>query len=289
MIELKENACAKINLTLDITGTLPDGYHALETVMQTVSLRDRVTLRKTQFGITLQCTDSTLPTGSDNLTYRAAERFFSEYKVSGGVRLHLEKNIPSQAGLGGGSADAAAVLRGLNRLYETNLSAEMLERTAASLGADVPFCICGGTTLCKGKGELLTPVGRMPECVMVIAKPSLGISTADAYAAFDSSLNDLRRPDNPKLIKYLNDGKATVRNVSNLLCNVFEQALPTAEISELIRKLTGMGAVGACMSGSGSAVFSLYNDEDKAREACDCIKKSGMFACICHPVGRLRI
>ena len=183
---MKLKAYAKINLSLDLTGILPDGYHALNTVMQSVSLYDTVTVEKTYGGIFLRCSLPGLPSDSRNTAYKAAELFLSEAGIKEGVSIDIEKRIPSQAGLAGGSADAAAVLFALGQLYPGGLSEEKLFETALRVGADVPFCLSGGTRLCLDKGETMTALPAFHAFVLLM-KPDTGVSTSEAFRKFDAS------------------------------------------------------------------------------------------------------
>ena len=181
------DAAAKINLLLDIKGKLPNGYHSLYMVMQSVSLCDRVTVEQTDTGIIeLTCSREAIPCDSRNTAYRAAECFFEQTGIqNGGLRIHIDKKIPHEAGLAGGSADAAAVLRALDAIYAPGLRERDLCRIGVKIGADVPFCIAGGTMIAQGIGEVLTPLEDMPACTIVLAKPAEGVSTAAAYARYD--------------------------------------------------------------------------------------------------------
>ena len=193
---VRARAFAKINLGLEVLGTRADGYHLLRTGMQSISLADELLLTRTaEEGITLRCDEPSLPTDGRNLAFRAAEAVFRHCGLSGGVRIELKKQIPAEAGLGGGSADAAAVLRGLRALFALPLDDEALRELALPLGADVPFCVGGGTMLAEGIGEALSPLPPMPPCHLVIVKPPCGSSTKAVYAAL--SLKVLRPWEQP--------------------------------------------------------------------------------------------
>lgn len=258
---------AKINLTLDVVGKRENGYHDLEMIMQTVNLYDTIYIRKTKVpGVRLKSNYSWLPTNEKNIAYRAAELFFEESGIRGGVAIEITKRIPVAAGLAGGSTDAAATLVGLNRLYETGYSKEKLMEMGLKLGADVPFCIARGTMLAEGIGEELTPLVPMPTTYVVLVKPSFSASTAVVYKSLD--INNIKKhPDTQRVIKALEEGnvKEIAENMSNVLEEVTISMYPEIEdIKEGFRK---NGALGTMMSGSGSTVFGLFETEEAAKKA----------------------
>lgn len=254
MQQITLRAAAKLNMTLDITGVRPDGYHLLQMVMQTVSLYDTLTLRREE-RISLHCDHLPNP---DNLAWRAAEAFFAHTGVKGGVQITLDKQIPIQSGMAGGSADAAAVLKGLDILYETHLGLPALRELGLSLGADVPYCLMGGTALVEGIGEQVIPVPQMRTGAFAILKPEWGVSTAAAFAAYDSGI-PADRPNPYRVIDCLMKGK--LKSVSPYMRNLLEQSADRyPEIAELRRRLLKNGALAAQMTGSGSAVFGLFPD-----------------------------
>lgn len=277
-------APAKINLTLSVTGRRPDGYHEVDTVMQTVDLCDRVTAERTaDGGITLCVSDAALPADSRNTAYRAAERFLARAGIiCPGVRLTVEKHIPMQAGLAGGSADAAGVLFALDRLFPGAVAREALFAAAAEVGADVPFCLAGGAARAVGIGTELIPCAPLPPCTVLIVKPEAGVSTADAYRAIDS-VGLLEQPDTAGMLRALASGDLAA--VSARLGNVFEQAVALPATARIRQIALAHGALGCRMSGSGSAVFALFAEKDKAaacREAC---AREFPFAALCRPCG----
>ena len=285
-----ESAYAKINLFLDITGRRPDGYHTLSTVMQTISLCDTVTLTGTESGISLACTDPAIPSDSRNLAYKAAELFFRElYDGKGGAEITLEKRIPSQAGLGGGSADAAAVLRGLNRLFGADLSADTLCTAAVKLGADVPFLILGGTALCGGIGEEITLLDDLTDCTIVIAKPGDGVSTKEAYDAFDTAETQgaLSHASPQPLVNALKNGK--LNDICRSCSNVFEQTVSLAGVNKARCMLAEAGAYVSCMSGSGSAVYGIFGKNFITDNCIKSLKKCELFAVSAAPVDALKL
>lgn len=276
-------ANAKINLTLDILRRRPDGYHDLSMVMQSVSLYDRLTAQRQDQGITLACDAPGMPTDGNTLMHRAAAAFFAETGLTGGVHFTLDCRIPMQAGLGGGSADAAATLIALNRLYDARLSESDLCRLGKSLGADVPFCLVGGTRLAEGIGECLRPLPAPPACTIVLIKPEAGASTAEQFARADV-LSDLPHPSAARMAEALASG--SLFRVADALGNSFEAVIDLPEVALCRRTLLELGAVGACMTGSGSTVFGLFEQENTARLAAEAarstLKNCRVF--VCHPV-----
>lgn len=277
-------APAKINLALDITGRRPDGYHTLQMVMQSISLYDRISVHETKTGkIEVICDDSNIPCGEENTVRRAAEAFFEQSGIplKRGVMFKISKQIPEQAGLGGGSADAAAALKLLNMIYHTGLTPIQLQKIGLSVGADVPFCIRGGTMLAEGIGENLVPIKSLPLCHIVVCKPAAGISTKEAYAAFDSAgyaLTDYTS----KLLDALNTG--SLSEIGESLGNVFESANIPQEVLEIEKAMNFNGSLGACMTGSGSAVFGLFNDFQKAKSCKEVLMKKYAKTFLCEPV-----
>lgn len=283
MDNLTAKAFAKINLSLDVLGTLPNGYHEVKMVMQTVSLYDVVELTKLDEGIVLGCSLKFLPTGSDNLAYRAAEAFFAETGIKGGVKIYLKKHIPVGAGLAGGSSNAAAVLTGLNRLYEANLSTKKLCEIGTTLGADVPYCIIGGTRLAEGIGEKLSPLPPLPACHIVLVKPSFSISTKWVYDNIDSCPN-IVHPPTEKLIEALKQGDlyTMCENMGNVLEDVSIAHYPV--LTAVKDDLKALGAIASQMSGSGPTVFGIFDDEEKAQNAKEILWKKYKTAYVCRGI-----
>lgn len=274
---MKLNAYAKINLTLDITGKRADGYHLLKTVMQTVSLCDEVTVEKAD-KITLSCSNSTVPTDEKNTAIKAAKAFFEFTGISGGAKIHIEKNIPSEAGMGGASADAATVLKALNELYNANLSNEDLLKIGLSVGADVPFCLVGATALCKGVGEEISPLENMPTCYIVIAQPDSGISTKAAYDAYDNGdYDDTGYTD--KLLENFD----SLNGIASTLGNIFEELANNPDIDIIKMQMKSAGALGACMTGSGSVVFGIFDDKNKAEFCVKELSEDYKTVCLTKP------
>lgn len=276
-METTKSAYAKINLTLDITSALPDGFHSIFTCMQSVSLCDKVAVKTAAGGIRLRCSDSFVPCGEKNTAFSAAARFFSESGIKDGCDIYIEKNIPMSAGLAGGSADAAAVLRALSEIYPGALSEGQLYSAALAVGADVPFCFSGGTMLCLNKGEILS---RLPEfnADILIVKPDADVSTAEAYRRFDYA-DCINHPDNPMFLYYASKGE--YKNALDYSENIFESLAFFPEGEAVKRKMLDNGAYFAAMSGSGSAYFGLFDDSTAAESCAEAFigKYKNIFIC----------
>lgn len=276
MDKLTVKANAKINLTLNITGKLPNGYHTLRSIMQSISLHDIVTVEKTADSRIEVLCGGGIPSGEQNIAFKAAESFFRFADIiDKGVKITIEKHIPSEAGLGGGSADAAAVICCLDKLFGCELSREKLCEIGASVGADVPFCIVGGTALCEGIGEVITPLSPLSCGCVIIAKGRLGVSTKDAYAKIDSAE-----------IKHTpwesSDFIGSFESWAKLCSNDFEAVSGNHEVEKICSEMKNGDAVLAQMSGSGSAVFGLFSDKDKAEICRQKLSDYGFFAEICE-------
>jgi 4-diphosphocytidyl-2-C-methyl-D-erythritol kinase len=272
------DAPAKINLTLDIVGTRADGYHLLRTVMQTVDLCDTVTLVLGGDGIRLTVSDETLPADERNTAWKAAALFYEASELPPSVDILVEKRIPQQAGLAGGSADAAAVLRGLNDLYDRPLTDSVLLMLAEKIGADVPFCLLGGTMFAEGIGEQLTPLPPLTNAWITVVKPPVGISTAAAYAAVDRAATPPHTDHEQALLAACSAGDLSA--VGKHLFNAFEEALAIPEVTAVSAALRAFAPLGVCMSGSGSAVYALFETEEAASAAADGLSALGeTFVC----------
>lgn len=262
---MTELAYAKLNLTLEVGEKREDDYHDLRSIMTSASLHDTLTVEKAA-DITMTCDRADLPTNGRNLAVKAAQAFFAATGIEGGCHITLAKHIPSEAGLGGGSSDAAAVLRALRRLYMPEMSAEELERIGAQVGSDVPYCVRGGTVLCEGRGEKMTTLPAMPECRYVIVKPDEAFPTGRMYGQIDIQ-NPTRSHTTDDVMAALTQGDLLA--VAAQLTNTFEQVLPLDSDVFVIRDtLLKNGALNAMMSGSGSAVFGIFDDATKAEMAC---------------------
>lgn len=268
-------ACAKLNLFLDIAGKCSDGYHLIKSVMQSVDIFDRVTVSKADF-FSVKCSDPSLD-GECNLAYKAAKLFFAESNISGGAKIFIEKHIPLQAGMAGGSADAAAVLFALNCIYESNFSEEKLCSIGAKLGADVPFSLTGGTMLSEGIGEKLSPVFELGDCFFVIVKPKVGMSTAESYRLYDEhALNSVEHGDCDSVLSALENGNTD--SLAHSLFNALEVTAPP-ETADIKDSLLSVGAQGALMTGSGTAVFGIFDSIESAVKAKEllCNKYGSVF------------
>ena len=269
-MKLTVNAPAKINLFLDIIGRLDNGYHSLFMVMQSVGLSDTVTVEKSEKnGIFLTCSDERLPSDESNIAYKAASAFFKKTGISPNAEIGIEKCIPFAAGLAGGSADAAAVIVGLNELYKTDLSQSELCKIGLSVGSDVPFCIVGGTCLSQNTGGVLSPLEPLKDCHIVLAKPEAGVSTAEAYAAADSTY--LYRPDSMRMLDACEKGD--FEGICKYAGNVFEQVIEVADRVEFKRIMRENGCSLCQMSGSGPTVFALFENKDNAEKCAEELKK----------------
>ena len=285
MEEIKLRACAKLNLSLDVTGKRPDGYHEMKTVMVSISLCDELTLRLTDDGaVRARCSLPYVPTDESNLACRAARLFLDRTGHSGrGAELDIRKRIPVGAGMAGGSTDAAAVLRGLNELFGAPLDAPALAALGGELGSDVPYCLAGGTALATGRGEVLSPLPPMPDCAVIVCKPYFPISTPMLFSRLD--LKKLRcRPDTEALCDALAQGD--LPRLARRMYNVFEDVLPRrcAAVGEIKARLLDLGALGAVMTGTGSAVFGLFDDDAAARRAFDALKTEYRDCFLARPV-----
>ena len=272
-----EKAYAKVNLTLAVGEKRLDGYHEVVSVMQRVSLCDTLTAEQTREGITLTCSDPALPSGEENLAHRAASLFFRETGIAGGAALTLEKRIPSQAGLGGGSSDAASALLALRKLYAPALPDTELETMAAALGSDVPFFIRGGTQLATGRGEVLSPLPPLTDGWFVIVKPTESFSTPAMYRRLDN-LPPACTPPLPPL-------QGGLPALAAGLFNRFEAAIPAGSaVWDIKARLAAYGALAALLSGSGSAVFGLFDTETAARAAVEALRPAWPEIFLARPV-----
>lgn len=290
-----ERANAKINLSLDIVSRRENGYHNLVSVMQTVSLCDLVTVDFTpsvHTSITLSASgNSTMPCDCRNLAWRAAEKFLLAAGRTGEVRIFLEKHIPMAAGLAGGSTDAAAVLRALNRLCGSPLDTSALCEIGATLGADVPFCVLGGCAKVTGIGEELSPLPTMPDAVLVVACGGEGVSTPWAYAKLDELHGDFADardlPDRPaQIVSDFREGG--ILRACARFYNIFEEVVPTErpEVNRIKARMNESGAAFSMMSGSGPSVFGVFPDAGSAERCVEILRESGAAAFVCHPTAK---
>lgn len=278
-------AYAKLNLTLDVVGKRPDGYHDLCMVMQSIGLKDELILETAPGdGVHIRTNMSYLPSDGRNLAAAAARRFFEAAGQSVQLSIDLRKKIPVCAGMGGGSSDAAAVLRALNQLTGAGLSTGELAAIGERVGSDVPFCVLGGTALAEGKGERLTPLRALPPCAIVVCKPGFSISTPELFGAL-SGKRLRRRPDTQGVLAALEAGDLT--GVARRMYNVFEDVLPPRQartVEELKTALITDGALGACMSGTGPTVFGLFARQEAAQRAAQALREEYRDVFVTEPV-----
>ncbi|MBQ6887836.1 MAG: 4-(cytidine 5'-diphospho)-2-C-methyl-D-erythritol kinase [Lachnospiraceae bacterium] len=294
MDQLILKAYAKINLSLDVVRRRPDGYHDVKMIMQTVDLYDMITLEKAESGIhtavkmgksftveneetenTTNTLSEELPADENNLIYKAAKLIMESKNITEGVRIHLEKNIPIAAGMAGGSTDAAAVFRGMNQLFSLGMSTEELKAMAVKIGADVPYCIEGGTQLSEGIGEILTPIKGIPHFYLLIAKPEISVSTKYVYENLHLE-GLLGHPDVDGMAESIKAGDlgGIVSRMENVLESVTVKKYPViGEIREFMKK---HGAENALMSGSGPTVFGVYKDRQRAEEAAELLNRENL-------------
>lgn len=285
MITLYEGAFAKINLTLDVIGKRPDGYHDLKSVMQTISIRDDIEIDvDTGKEWTLSCTDETIPCNEKNLAWKAAKVFFEVAKIDpNGIAIRITKRIPKEAGLGGGSADAGAVLRALNKHYGNPFSILALAEIGAQVGSDVPFCTLCGTAMVEGRGERLRKLPDMPDCVIVVCKPSFSVSTPELYKKLDET-EIAKHPDNQAMESALLAGD--LGKVAENLYNVFDPVVTAdnLELNYIKSILNSYGSVGQIMTGSGSAVFGILPNFEYAAVVCNMLRDNYPDVFIAKPV-----
>ena len=285
MREIREKAYAKLNISLDVMDSRADGYHDMLMVMQTVTLWDDIHIVLNSEGRMSAASNLRfIPADERNLAVKAAIRFFRELgEENTGAHIEMQKRIPVGAGMAGGSADAAAVLRGLNKLYDRKFSLEKLMELGADVGSDVPFCVMGGTALAQGRGEILSPLPPMPECSFVICKPEFSISTPELFRKLDAA--PMRRhPDTQGIIQALEDGDLV--RICRRMYNVFEDVddRRMRSVGEIKGALLDSGAISAMMTGTGSAVFGVYEDETAANKALEAMEGLCPFSCVAKPV-----
>lgn len=276
MKKVEEKAYAKINLVLNIGDLRPDGYHDIQTIMQSLELHDDVTVEQTGgTSITVTASVDTIPTDESNLAAKAVKAFAAKTGVpADGLSIHIEKRIPVAAGLGGGSSDAAATLRALNVLYETNLSVDELAEIGIEVGSDVPFCVHGGCAYVEGKGDMVVPTTPMPQCIIVIGKPDLAISTEKMYQRFDQAELPQRADHTPEIMLGLR--WENLKAVAESVGNAFEQVLMKNErntVDMMKEVMNQFGTLGTAMTGSGPAVFGIFDNELYARVASETLRQ----------------
>ncbi len=285
MVTLYEGAYAKVNLTLDVLGKRPDGYHDLKSVMQTISIRDDIEIDlDTGKPWVLRCDKEGIPTDERNLAWKAAKVFFDTVKKDpNGLEIRITKRIPSEAGLGGGSADAAAVLRALNRHYGEPLSIMALAELGALVGSDVPFCTLCGTAMAEGRGERLRKLPDLPDCCFVVCKPNFSSSTPELYRKLDQT-QIAKRPDHQAMESALLAGD--LGKIAENIFNVFDPVVTEEhlELNYIKSIFNSYGAVAYQMTGSGSAVFAIVPDFEFAAVICSMLKDNYPDVFIAKPV-----
>ena len=285
MQQEKLKAYAKINLGLDVIGRLPNGYHQVKMVMQTVGIYDELTFERTEQGIQITTDSGILPTDENNLIYKAARLMMEKYRIEEGIRVHLQKNIPIAAGMAGGSTDAAATMQGVNRLFGLGVPKEELMREAVSIGADVPYCLLGGTALAEGIGEELTVLPPVPGMALLVAKPEISVSTKYVYEHLDSA-EKIEHPDIDGMVLAIREQSldGILERMENVLETVTIPAHPV--IAGLKERMLELGAKRSLMSGSGPTVFGVFESEEKAQYAYERMQqeKKAKQLFVTHPV-----
>lgn len=280
-IEIK--AYAKINLMLDIVSTRPDGYHDLFMIIQSVGIYDTVTVENIKGkDIKITCNVDGIPLDNKNIAYKAADAFFKYNKINQkGLHIDIKKRIPHAAGLAGGSADGAAVIVALNELFKTELSRKDLCKIGVKVGADVPFCITGGTLLAQGIGDVLNEVKPLRKCYILLAKPEVGVNTGYAYKQFDEQ-GKVHTPDKFGMLCAMQSRDLEL--ICSKMENVFEQFIEVPNRVDMKQIMRSNNAIGTCMSGSGPTVFGIFTSEADALTAAADIEKYAKDICICKPV-----
>ncbi|MDY4078498.1 MAG: 4-(cytidine 5'-diphospho)-2-C-methyl-D-erythritol kinase [Clostridium sp.] len=269
---MEQKAYAKINIVLDVVGKREDGYHLLKMIMQTIDLYDIIKIKKINHGIKINCNKEYVPTDERNLAYKAAKLFMDTYNINSGVEINIEKNIPVAAGLAGGSTDCAAVLKMMNKIFNINVSDDELMQLGVKLGADVPYCIIGGTALCEGIGEKITKLKPFKNHILVLVKPPFGVSTKEVYKAFDLEKARIHPNTNNIIEKMKQDDLIFVsNNMKNLLENVTLKKYKS--LIGIKEDMISLGSVGTLMSGSGPSVFGFFDDMTKAQKCYDKMKE----------------
>lgn len=286
MKRLKLNSYAKINLNLKILNKRPDGYHNIKSIIQTISLKDKIKLKKSK-KIICKTNTKNIPTNEKNLAFKAAKIFFNHTNIKSGVKIKIKKKIPTQSGLAGGSSNAAATLIGLNELYKSNLTNSELINLAKKIGADVSFLLFGGTALVQGTGELIKNIKPIKNCYILIVKPNFNISTKEAYLKYDITSNELEKKTNSNFVEDLRfaiEKEKNLKEIKNFLINDFEKILKNENIIEIKKEMLKKGAVCCSLTGSGSAIFAIFKEENKAKLAKKFFKKQKLKTFITTPI-----
>ncbi len=284
-MKITVNAAAKLNLFLDILANLCNGFHSLFMIMQSIDLYDTITVSSTEkSGISVTCSDTTLPSGEGNIAHKAALNFFEAAQLSDyAVNINITKRIPHAAGLAGGSADAAAVIYALNKMYHTDFSLTQLSEIGVKVGADVPFCLCGGTMLAQNMGEVLTPLPKLPDYYIVLVKPDCAVSTKDAFAAFDKN-RCIAHPSCTMALFLAASGD--YNGLLKISSNVFEQFIEVPDRVSIRTAMRKHGCKCFQMSGSGPSVFGIFDSKDDAENCVAELQLKYENTFLCRPVER---
>lgn len=282
---MKVKVAAKINLMLDILKKLPNGYHSLFMIMQSVDLYDTITVGKNNENkIVIKCDTDGVPCNEKNIAYKCAKAFFNACNIEEqGITIEIEKNIPMAAGTAGGSADGAGVLYCLNKIYDTNFTQKELCEIGSKVGADIPFSLTGGTAITLNTGDVIAPVKDLPECYIVLCKPDQDVSTPEAYAQFDA-LSRVRHLDRVSMIEAV--ANADYEKICAYCGNVFEQAVEVPKRPHIKGVMRKCGADACCMSGSGPTVFGLFSDKEKAEDCYNKLTKKYNNVYLCKPTNK---
>ena len=284
-MKIEVKAYAKINLLLDIVATRKDGYHDLFMIMQSVGIYDIVTVEKIKGKkIVITCNKNDIPLDEHNIAHKAATAFFKSQNIKDtGIHIDIKKMIPHAEGLAGGSADGAGVIVALNKMYNTDLSDKQLCEIGVKVGADVPFCITGGTLLSQGIGDVLNKVKPLKKCYIVLAKPDIGVNTGYAYKQFDEQ-GKLHTPDKFGMLCAIQS--RDLNDICSKMENVFEQFIEVPNRVDMKEIMRNKGAIGTCMSGSGPTVFGIFNDKESAEKSAEELKVYAKDICVCAPVSK---
>lgn len=280
---MRVKSAAKINLMLDILKKLDNGYHSLFMLMQSVDLFDEVEVEKNELNkIIIECDKEGVPCNEKNIAYKCADAFFDFCSIKDrGITIKIKKNIPMAAGVAGGSADGAAVLYCLNKIYETKLTDRTLCEIGGKVGADIPFSLMGGTAITLGTGDVIAPVKPLPDCFIVLAKPEQDVSTPAAYAQFDA-MSRVRHLDRVSMIEAASNGD--YKKICALCGNVFEQAVEVPKRPQIKGVMRSFDCDACCMSGSGPTIFGLFSDEKKAKKCSEKLLENYSQVYLCRPV-----
>lgn len=285
MKEIEIDSYSKINLTLNILGKRRDGYHNIETIMQAINLADKIFIKEEQEGVKIKCSHPLVPTDTQSLTYRSAEKILNRYRIRKGVKIEIDKKIPLASGMAGGSANSASILVGINKLFALNLSNKDLMEIGEELGMDIPFCIQNGTALAYHRGEKVTPLFPInPPLWIIVINPGFEIPTKWAYDNFDLSLVKKEQHHTIAMLKALKEGR--LEGIAKNLFNSFEDLIikKYREIGKIKDRLTEEGALGALMSGSGPTVFGIAQNEKEALKIYEKLKSEYQSIWVVHTI-----